>query len=104
MIAAGFYLVYMLFSFAQPFLQKALSKDKIAEEKIISIEEISSEINEESIYDFEEQCVDEFFTTQQDDINSGLVPECFEQTSPPGIGLFFHQLSFSLFSRPPPAC
>lgn len=103
-IAAGFYLVYMLFSFAQPVLQKAFSKDKVAEEKTISIKEISSEINEEKIYDFEEHSDNESFISQHNSEYAFYLPECPEQATPPILCLNSSQFSFSLFSRPPPAC
>ena len=103
-IAAGFYLVYMLFSFAQPFLQKAFSKDKVEEEKIVTIRESSSEINKEKTYYYEEHSVDESFTTQQTLKYVFKVPECSDQISPPLLSFHSHQLSFSLFSFLLPAC
>jgi len=104
MIAAGFYLVYMLFSLTQPILQKAFSKENITEEKTISIKEISSEINEENIYDFVEHSIDDSFTSQQNSEYTYQIPKCPAQVSPPILCSHFSEFSFSLFSRPPPAC
>lgn len=103
-IAAGFYLVYMLFSLAQPFLQNAFSNDKVAEEKKILIKEISSEANEENSYNFEKHTLDDPYSIEQDEKYPVLIPECPDMTSPPDAFFYSPELSFSLFSRPPPAC
>ncbi|MFW5820577.1 MAG: hypothetical protein ACOCWA_04765 [Bacteroidota bacterium] len=103
-IAAGFYLVYILFSFAQPFLQNAFSKDKVAEKKEILIKEISTEANEKNSYNFENHSVDDTYFLEQDEKYPVLIPECPDMTSPPLACFYSCKLSFSLFSRPPPAC
>ncbi|MFW5645230.1 MAG: hypothetical protein ACOCZL_04900, partial [Bacteroidota bacterium] len=102
-IAAGFYLVYILFSFAQPFIQKTFSKAKPSEEKTISINEPAPKISEDKNYHFEEHSVYDSFTKPNPEY-SFHIKKYIDQISPPVLCFYSHQLSFSLFSRPPPAC
>lgn len=110
LIAAGFYLVWLLFSFVQPLLQKGPVEDSAEELIIISVEEQSPARSDLKAFEFEDFKNDTKFSSSFHFISSYFpdIPLLFRLKIhyPPDNNFCFHREVFlnGLFSRPPPAC
>lgn len=106
-IAAGFYLVWVLFSFVQPYFQKNSEDISQPQDKIISIEN-ESEFVSEKIADFEEISANQENSEDLLSWSNWLQPApdpLLSFTPPdPGIKFISKHLVTGLFCRPPPAC
>jgi hypothetical protein len=106
-IAAGFYLVWVLFSFVQPYFQKSSEEISQPQDKIISIEN-EFEFASEKIADFEDYLASEnnsediipwsgWLQSFQDPLLSFIPPD-------PAVHFKSKPAVTGLFCRPPPAC
>jgi hypothetical protein len=107
LIAAGFYLLWMLFSIAQPVVQKFLQKDKNPEAQKILVDDIISTQDSENCFDYNDHFPED--DQHSNDITNNQKPT-FEAQFEPGPfprGKVPHLIganySSGLLIRPPPA-
>lgn len=106
-IAAGFYLLWMLFSFVQPAIQKALNqKDNSPAQKIIYAEEKNTDTDNYFFYENSNSDEDNYQQLISDTSRQYNILHDIPINWPPGEN-GIHIKTFFLdahFCRPPPAC
>jgi len=108
LIAAGFYLVWLLFNFASPLLQKTFHKDSNPQNQNIIQEIKSSESSEKTCFAYEDHFLEDVINLE-DLCYPNRYPLIFYTeliSYPPGKLIIQTNTYFrsGCFCRPPPAC
>ncbi len=104
-IAAGFYLVYILISFAHPFLQKTFFEKDISEQKSVSFDDYLTPAGTDEDFNYEDYYSSNDFSESQcnNELLNFLAILKVKIYSPPDLPESLNP-DLILFSRPPPSC